>query len=314
MDIIKYCAQKEKSNFKHFDFKNIKTSKLTQSEVHIKFCKDKIEVVRLPENGTDQIRLQFFLSCLQSLGSQDWDFEFIVDLGDLIETFDPHAPRLCFSKRYSNYNIIIPDAHIIQASKVSSNIKAIDTKFSEKLNKAIFAGSDTGLYRTAQENQRFQFCYNNRNSDLGDFYISQFAQIDKETLADFEHENFSNKFSSPQEQIKYKYIFNIYGNTTCWDRLPWALSSNSLVLNLKPKLNQIDQMSWYYYYFDLLNPLVNVDEHNWEATVKYLNDNTDLAESLNDRQKQLGNMLCDPNFHLNYLLNILDIYNQEYNK
>lgn len=313
--LIEISALKESENFKYVNFSEIQTCELKQSEYHLKFTPGKVEVVRESEkldNGAKS-RFGFFVNCLKAIGQFNWDFECIVNLCDEVEDFNENAPRLAMSRRLSHNNILIPDAHFPNASSIAKNNSAIDTIFLSKKNKGVFAGTDTGLYNVADKNQRFQFCYNNRNSSLGNFSITNFLQIKKETLEGYDYKSVEKGFITPEEQLKYKYIFNISGNTTCWDRLLWILASNSLAISVRPKSNQTEQMSWYYQFFDTSNPLVTVDENNWEPFINYLNMNPGYANQLNEKQKTIGKELCTENCHLVYLVHILNAYNTAYN-
>ena len=291
--LIDTSVSREAANFNYVNFSNIKDCKLNKSEYHIKIANGSFEVLREYENNDNgaMSRFDFFINCLKALGPKNWNFECIVNLCDEVEEFDENAPRLAMSRRSSHKNILIPDAHFSQASALGRKVSEIDTIFLSKKNKGVFAGTDTGLYNTADKNQRFQFCYNNKDSELGDFSITNFLQIKKETLEKYNYQEVEKGFIPPEEQIKYKYIFNISGNTTCWDRLLWILASNSLAVCLKPKANQIEQMSWYYHYFDVISPLVWVDENNWEETIDFLNLNPAFANELNERQKFFGREL-----------------------
>lgn len=50
---------------------------------------------------------------------------------------------------------------------------------------------------------------------------------------------------STKNQLKFRYLLNIDGNSTAWYRLPWQMASNSVCMNLRTDINsQVGE--WYY--------------------------------------------------------------------
>lgn len=158
----------------------------------------------------------------------------------LHDTYHSNLGIMIFAGNKNTENIFIPDTY---AMNNYNNILQKDTIcFENKKNKAIFIGSSTGD-SNPKYNERLNLCNKYINSTQINCYIHNFCQINMDLLKN-EYPNyqlFSSNGISIKEQLEYKYIINIDGNTTSWDRIPWIFNSNSLCL--KKKSNQI---SWYY--------------------------------------------------------------------
>jgi hypothetical protein len=145
------------------------------------------------------------------------------------------------NKNIDKENILIPDYYSMcnYDGKLNRNDNIVLDK---KANKAIFIGASTGSYNP-NENERLQLCNKYVNSYNIKCYINNFCQIDNEKIKNVfpNYMLFKSNNMSIQEQLNYKYIINVDGNTCAWDRLPWILNSNSLCLK---KTSNIQ--CWYY--------------------------------------------------------------------
>ena len=248
------------------------------------------------------------------LDFSDIDFETIIYFGDDLTFYDDGAPRLCFTRRKNDRNILIPDPHIFNVAQLVNYFGEWDRDFSSKNDRAVFAGSYCGG-ANPKENQRFTFCWQNQDSEIADFKITNFFMNvtpngHAEYLEKYDWKKIQGGFVAPSDQMKYKYIFNINGETNCWDRLLWAMYSNSLCLYLTPKRHD---MSWYYHYFKTFGAFLHVDEIDWEATVNWLNENPSVAEKLSKKQTKFAKPFVTPKIHQSYLKGIITKYNSVYN-
>ena len=158
----------------------------------------------------------------------------------LHDTYNSNLGIMIFAGEENTENIIIPDYY---AMNDYNNILQKDVIcFENKKNNAIFIGSSTGS-PDPKYNERLNLCNKYSNNTEIKCYINNFCQINMNLLKNEypNYELFSSNHMSIGSQLEYKYIINVDGNTTTWDRIPWIFNSNSLCL--KKKSNQI---CWYY--------------------------------------------------------------------
>jgi len=313
--IINYCLSRELSPIKKINREALANSELRPQEVYFEIKDGKFNVIR-KHNDQDTNRINIFFEMLLNCGLRhfpDISFEGIIYFGDDLTFEEEEVPRFCFTRRKNHKNILIPDPHIFNVQQIVSRFPSGDSPFKDKENSAIFAGSYCGG-SDPKENQRFQFCMDNRNSPLGNFKITNFFTQQpnghSEYLEAYDWESVESPFIIPEDQLKHKYILNINGETNCWDRLLWAMGSNSLCLYLRPKRGD---MSWYYHYLHSFGGFCYIDEIDWEGTVSYLNNNPEIAEKLNKRQQEIVKPLLNITNHLKYLQETFTEYNSIYN-
>ena len=311
MNIIDLCVNKEKSNFKNIKGFNLFESELNTNEVHFKIKNKEFKVLR-KHDKIDELRLEFFNWLLRNsdIDYQNIDCEFIINLDDDTLKTDFYAPRISFTKRDNSADILIPDPHFINTIGIIKGIKKSDIPVDQKTPYATFAGSDTGIHMCVEKNQRVQFCHQNQDNKNNLFKITNFCQIDRKQFEDFDISPIKSNTISFQEQLKYKYILNINGNSTAWDRLLWVMASNSICIFLKP---EVRQYSWYYHIFDLLGGLTYVEMSNWQETINFLEKNPELSDYLNQTQKRLASQIANAGNQLFYFKEIFESYNKFYN-
>ena len=311
---IDFCFLKETEHLKHLDVEAIRSSKLRPSEMHIKIKEGQFTILRQHEEQ-DPLRNNFLISLFSNrdfflsngLDLQNVNCEFIFNSNDDVDFYEEGVPRWCFTRRAHHPNLLIPNPHIVNIHKITESFPSTDMEFNEKEDKAIFAGSYTGGY-LPEDNQRFYFCMKNRYNELGKFVINNFC-VDKKVLEGHDWKSIESDFIPHPIQLKYKYIFNINGNTNCWDRLLWAMNSNSLCLFLRPKR---EDMCWHYHFFKTFGGFVYVDETDWEASVKYFNENPSVAEALSINQREQSSGLVSIEAQISYCCKILKFYNNLY--
>jgi hypothetical protein len=313
--IVDFCANKEISHLQKGDFENLATSELRPQEIHARINKEGVHIIR-QHDSQEVARIRTFMNLISSCGVDfsDVDFETIIYFGDDLTFYDDGAPRLCFTRRKNDRNILIPDPHIFNVTQLVSHFGEWDCDFKNKKDEAVFAGSYCGGSKP-EENQRFKFCWDNQDNKLGNFKITNFFMNvvpngHVKYLEEYDWNKIYGDFLAPCDQMQYKYIFNINGETNCWDRLLWAMYSNSVCMYLTPKRND---MSWYYHYFKTFGAFLKVDEIDWEPTVKWLNQNPSIAEKINKRQTKFAEPLVKTKIHYSYLKEIITRYNSIYN-
>lgn len=259
-------------------------------------------------NKIDKLRLDFFVDftsqVIKHFSLNNLCFKFIVNFNDGPEN-DSTETRLCFARPRNSPHICIPDSHLSRTVSICNSLESIDKPFNQKINKASFFGSDTGRKYTDGSVQRVNFCKKYKNSENVIAKITNF--VDQPFDVSVYHEPMSIK-----DQLDYKYIININGNTTSWERLIWAMNSNSFCLFLRPPAHQ-DEISWYYHMFELSQFFITVDENSIENFLYWSLDWQSEIESFNEHQKNISKSLAKIDFHAHYYAQVLLNYNQIYN-
>ena len=312
--ILDFCFRKETNPITRIDRDALQKCELRPQEAHIKIKDGQFSIVREHENQ-DHLRLKFLLSLFScrdgfrahGVKLSDLDCEFIFNSGDDVDFYEEGVPRWCFTRRAHHPNLLIPNSHAVGVQNTTKSFSSTDIDFEKKEDKAIFAGSYSGGGQP-EDNQRFLFCMKNKDSELGKFVISNFC-VDKKLLEGWSWESIESDFIPVATQLKYKYIFNINGNTNAWDRLPWAMNSNSLCLFLRPKR---EDMCWHYHYYKTFGGFVYVDETDWEASVEFFNANPSIAKKLALFQQEQSATFVSVYNHVSYFSKILKFYNELY--
>ena len=164
---------------------------------------------------------------------------------------------LCFAKHLNDSESInIPDLfYMKQLGYHDTRLKIIDDNlipFESKQNKCIYRG-------TKFLGSKFNF-FNHKDKTINQrmYFISLYNDNKINNM------DFSEIFTSIQDQLKYKYILDIDGHTNTWDGTVWKLYSGSVMLKVKGVWKQ-----WYY---------DNMKE--WIHYVPINNDFSDLNEKI----------------------------------
>jgi hypothetical protein len=307
-EYVEYCL------FNEFDTRRIKLPKdpsnchLFKNEVQFKIENNRLSIERKNE-FIDEFRLWFFINftcqVLNTKALPNLNFKGIVSLGDGPEN-DSTESRLCFARERESPHICIPDPHLPNLLQTcNEKLSLWDIPFAEKIDKACFFGSDTGRKAKDGSIQRIRFCELYKDSQLIDAKITAFVQGQA-------HASIYRKPLTIEQQLKYKFIFNINGNTTSWERLIWAMNSNSICIFIKPPRYQ-DELSWYYHIFDIFRPFPEVDELGAENFLTSLAKNKYLLEDIKNQQKIFGKTLANVNLHAQYYSSVLLNYHYLYN-
>jgi hypothetical protein len=79
------------------------------------------------------------------------------------------------------------------------------------------------------------------------------------------------------DQLQYKYLISVDGNTAAWDRVPWILNSNSILL-----LKASNHKCWYY---DFLIPYVHYipfnNDEEIETIIASTEDRSHIVQNAN---------------------------------
>lgn len=257
----------------------------------------------------DNIRLNFFVNftsqVVEHFSLKDLNFRFLVNFNDGPEN-DASETRFCFARPRNSPHICIPDSHLGRTASICNSLESIDKPFEEKLDKISFFGSDTGRKYKDGSVQRVNLCNRYKNSNKIIAKITNF--VEQPFDVSIYHEPVSIK-----DQLNYKYILNVNGNTTSWERLIWAMHSNSFCIFIKPPDHQ-DEISWYYHIFDLSQYFLTLDEDSLENFLNSSDSRESEIKFLKEHQKNIANALAKPDFHAHYYAQVLMAYDKIHNE
>jgi len=176
-----------------------------------------------------------------------------------------------YSKRIDDTkSICIPDPYFCNYKQHSKQLKEIRdnyVRWSDKINTCIWRGNINNSF-----NINFIDTKNKDNLNPRQYFFQLYKNNKIKNC------NYSSKFTTISEQIKYKYILDIDGWSNTWDATVWKLYSGSILLKVKSLWKQ-----WYY------DELVE-----WEHYVPINNDFSDLNEKIewcinnDDKCKQIA--------------------------
>ena len=206
---------------------------------------------------------------------------------------------MVFSKKKDSKCILIPDLYSMNNYGGKINNKD-NIPFLKKKNESLFIGSTTGN-NNPENNSRLKLCDFSLNNKKIKAYINNICQISEEKIAITypKYKNFLHKNLSINDQVQYKYLINVDGNTCAWDRLVWILNTNSICLKQKS-----DNKCWYYDLMENNKHYIEFNEPNDINTII----NKLSPEKCNDIIKNANafvNEYLRENSHMLYMSNLL---------
>lgn len=167
----------------------------------------------------------------------DKKINFIFNLGDFDKT-ETHKdiPVICFTKKKYLDHILVPNIDFF-GGMINTHINSVnqyDIDFALKINGSCFAGSSTGYMPC---NKRVRYCLS--MADKSNHY-AKITDITQGSLSEWQEyfpnitDVVKNTYFETQNQLKYKILVNIDGNTLCYSRLYWQILSNSAVVYIEP--------------------------------------------------------------------------------
>ena len=293
LSIIKNRACEESQNF----IQNEDKANLDDSFCILKINEDKTVVMeKIPSNHLffrlSIMVLQYFSNLMAHVANINFTGRLVVGLHDSYKEKDKYKGIFVFSRsKSSKGQILLPDLYAM--SNYDNKLDIKDTsQFIEKINKAIFIGSDTGDLNP-QLNRRLQLCNwaTNHKDDCTCLILYNGSQIERES--DYKIKTFYPNFDSfstdqnmsIEEQRRYKFCICMDGNTCAWDRFVWQLASNSVTLKEKS-----ENMCWYY---PLMEPGKEYLEfENFDDIIKIMhNEKINFAEVIENGKQFVANYL-----------------------
>jgi len=315
-ELIDFCLEK---NFEHNCIRHLRCREnwpLRDLEFALEIKGQTMKIIGA-SNSQDKLRVGFVWGLFTEVIKKhnlNLDCKIIISAGDGVAP-DEKYTRLCFSAAPDSNHIQIPDPHIF---RYINNPEIVDTlSFKNKQDKLIFVGSDTGAINDNLTNQRIDFCHAPDLHPRIYAKVTNFVHFNKEMLGNrgIDMDLIGSHYCSIQEQLKYKYILNIDGNTNSFDRIPWAMNSNSLLIHLQSSL--CNQVSWYHPFIlkERILPTLCKDSiiqhfNNFDELAMYFEFS---AAELIEKQKNFAGLILDVENQMEYLKRVLEKYNGLYN-
>ena len=256
-ELIKFCIQE---NFKKNSIKYIKTRKNFTLESHESILEINEKEMKFVQghDSQDYWRLNFLINLIKETvikNSLKLNCKIILSLGDIVNYKEKYT-RLCFSTHDNSNHIQIPDPHI--CLNITPNIKNFlqnEPSLKQKKDQLCFFGSDTGNIDETLLNQRVTFCLKSINKEKITAKITNFVNFSKDELRDLgmDPDSIESSFVSIKEQLFYKFILDLDGYSSSWDRTAWAMASNSYLIHIKSNLQKF--LTWYYPFIEKNNIL-----------------------------------------------------------
>lgn len=187
------------------------------------------------------------------------EVRFILNLYEGVYT--DKTQRFAYTAKPNSGHVLIPDSHNAATIERIKEVNQFDKPFSAKIKRAVFAGSDTGNRRKDGWTMRSLVSHEYKNSTT---VLSKLTYLDADAEKRFGGKIDLAEISGPplsiQAQLEYQVILNIDGNSTSWERLLWAMASNSLCAYVKPFDGEA-MYSWYYPLLEMTGvvPMIEYD-------------------------------------------------------
>ena len=222
-DISNYTFLNKEHILVHYDTKNL----------HFFHHEDAGYVIKVRFNTVAPYIQSYF-----SIKKLDTPISFILGLGDFDDSpIDSNIPVLCFAKKTNLKNILIPNVDFFNRdmNKYINNVTNYDINFDKKINGSCFAGSSTG--RSIGDNKRVRYCLS--VSDKAD-HVAKITDLIQGSLEEWKsyyptiESIIDKRYYNISDQLQYKILVNIDGNSLCYSRLYWQILSNSVVVYVEP--------------------------------------------------------------------------------
>lgn len=138
-------------------------------------------------------------------------------------------------------NIPVPDFYAMQGYRNSIH-EEDQLPFEHKVNKLYFIGGSTGDTNPSR-NKRIKLCQYAQHVSWLDSYISEIVQMKAGDLYHYDPfcSYYIHNHIPATYQKMYRHLISTDGNTAAWDRVPWILSSNSVLWK-----EDSPHICWYY--------------------------------------------------------------------
>jgi len=222
---------------------------------------------------------------------------------------------LTFGSNINSKSVLIPDLYQIKNYSQSLHFSDNDNvNFLDKKSKIVFGGSSTGNEFELDKNVRLNTCIwsiKDRWAQINTvFKITSLVQISIQKMSEYLISNkckLSQIYSeniSIKEQLKYRYILSIDGNTWSWDRPVWVMNSNSLLFKYES-----NNVGWYYPILEENKHYVNVNKHNLENKFNFFENNNNQAQEIIRNSNKFVEDYCKSKAWILYFKTLLEEIN-----
>ncbi|KAA3620797.1 MAG: hypothetical protein DWQ08_14960 [Proteobacteria bacterium] len=173
-------------------------------------------------------------------GAPDISGEFAFQLGDMAHG-SVQYPVLGFSKYFRDREtvVLIPDYYFMAGyGGLTEEVENAAHRISwrDKIAEAIWRGAPTGQHNsddTWRKNLRIRLCFHaRRNRDILDAGLTSFAQTSPGASESIRRAGLVRNRLTEYQQMYYKYLLNVDGNSCSWSGAYWKLLSNSLMIQV----------------------------------------------------------------------------------
>lgn len=257
----------------------------------------------------DEWRFITFVNLLQDTAKKNAlpNVKFILNMYEGVYT--DKTQRFAYTAKPNSGHILIPDAHSQETRNKLLAVKNTDIPFGAKQKRAIFVGSDTGARRKDGWTMRSLVSHAYKESLT---VYSKISALDADAEIRFGGKINLDKISDlPMEvwqQLRYQVILNINGNSTSWERLLWAMASNSLCVFVKP-FDGEEMYSWYYPLLEMTGVVPMIEYDKLEQFMD--NDfSSDYWQNKISEQKVFANYVASLDTQTKFLAMVLNKYAQ----
>lgn len=209
-----------------------------------------ISALRKPDNGRSDTVIKYIEKTLKKYPDYDIQGVFCIGLQDAYDNAPPGV--MVFSKKTGSPGVLIPDLYAMD--NYTGDLEEKDEiPFEEKKDLGLFIGASTGLTNPLV-NERLRACKVSKEyPEHLESYLTGICQMKEEDVAKYypDYKSYLHHGMNKQEQYKYRYLINIDGNTCAWNRLPWVMNSNSVVIRVMS-----NNLCWYYPILNQINPYI----------------------------------------------------------
>lgn len=225
-----------------FDLQAGFTHLLSHEHIFISCSRGKIDFTHSTDISDGiKNRLQLIIPYLQryfaNIPNTNIAYNFILGLGDAENLCYPsHIPCISLSKKEYMRNILIPNIDFFSKALLLSldTVKDTDLSFDAKVNGSVFAGASTGRGDSCNKRIRYCLAMNNDNNYAKITNLCQGSLEYWQSIYPNITSILDSTFLDIKDQLKYKILINIDGNSLCYSRLYWQLASNSIPVYIEP--------------------------------------------------------------------------------
>lgn len=283
--------------------KPFQKGELGLSEMHLNIQEKNLSIID-QNPSQDDLRFTSFLALLDTVEKLPV-CELVLNMYEGVYGKQPQ--RFAYTAKPNSGHILIPDSHNFATQDKVNYVSRHDSLFSEKKKMAVFAGSDTGNRREDGWTMRSLVSATYKNSKTVN---SKLTFLDRDTVSRLKDKvDVSEIYSPPinlNEQLQYQVILNINGNSTSWERLLWAMASNSLCVFVKP-FDGEEMYSWYYPLLEMTGCVPYVE---YDRLEKFMDNDfsSDYWQQKISAQKEFAAFVSNLSVQSKFLKMVLEEY------